>query len=225
MSGKRWYSDSCGLAQALNVVGERWALLVVRELLLGPRRFADLRADLPGISSNVLAQRLGELEERGVVCRRRLAPPASAWVYDLTEWGAELEQVVKVLGRWGARSPLFDPHQHLSRTSVVMSMRTMFRPDAAAGLHLAMGIRMGEQHHVARVDDGRLEVGVVPALPPLADLDAVVTLSPSTLAGILYAATDLEEAVESGTLVIEGDRGALERYAACFWLPEPASAG
>src|SRR5437870_6143387 len=105
MTAKRDYDDGCAAAHGLALVGERWALLVVRELVLGPKRFTDLRAGLPGISPNVLAQRLEELEQVAIVRRRKMAPPAAAWVYELTEWGLELERVIMALGRWGARSP------------------------------------------------------------------------------------------------------------------------
>src|SRR5450756_2718555 len=105
MAIMRSYHDACGMAHALDLVGERWALLVVRELVLGPKRYTDLRADLPGISTTVLAHRLDELEQTGVVRRRRLAPPAGSTVYELTDWGQELEPVIRQLGRWGARSP------------------------------------------------------------------------------------------------------------------------
>src|SRR5688572_21078405 len=99
----RSYEDGCAAAHALDIVGERWALLVVRELLLGPKRFTDLRTGLPGISPNVLASRLGELERTAVVRRRRLMPPAGSWVYELTPWGRELEPIILGLGHWGAR--------------------------------------------------------------------------------------------------------------------------
>src|SRR5918997_5673996 len=105
MATMRTYCDGCAAAHALDLVGERWALLVVRELLLGPKRFTDLRAGLPSASPNVLAQRLRELEEAGVVRRRKLPPPAASRVYELTDWGMELEPVIIGLGRWGARSP------------------------------------------------------------------------------------------------------------------------
>ena len=106
---KRVYDDACGAAHALELVGDRWALLVIRELLLGPKRFSDLRAGLPGISANVLTQRLEDLEAKAIVVRRKLPPPASAWVYELTPWGLEAEEIVKVIGRWAARSPSHDP--------------------------------------------------------------------------------------------------------------------
>src|SRR5215218_8341047 len=105
MAARRDYFDGCGAAHALDLIGERWALLVVRELVLGPKRFTDLRAGLPGISPNVLTQRLEELESGGILRRRKLPPPAAAWVYELTDWGLELERVIMALGRWGARSP------------------------------------------------------------------------------------------------------------------------
>src|SRR3954464_16003618 len=102
----RTYGDGCGIAHGLDLIGERWALLVVRELLLGPKRFTDLRAGLPNVSPNVLAQRLRALERVGVVRRRKLPPPAASRVYVLTDWGEDLEPVITQLGRWGARPPL-----------------------------------------------------------------------------------------------------------------------
>src|SRR2546423_9041183 len=105
MPVRRKYDQGCGSAHALDLIGDRWALLVVRELVLGPKRFSDLRAGLPGIGPNVLSQRLKELEQVGVLRRRVLPPPAASTVYELTEWGAELEDVLVRLGRWGARSP------------------------------------------------------------------------------------------------------------------------
>src|SRR6476661_10011255 len=99
---RRRYDDACGLAHALDLIGERWSLLVLRELMFGPRRFSDLRADLPGISANVLTQRLTELEERGLVRRKKLPPPAASQVYEATAWGLEAEPIVQVLGRWAA---------------------------------------------------------------------------------------------------------------------------
>src|ERR1700716_1634068 len=109
----RNYEDGCAAAHGLALIGERWALLVVRELLLGPKRFTDLRAGLAGISPNVLTQRLEEMERAAIVQRRKLAPPGAAWVYELTEWGQQLEPVVKALGRWASRSP-FKPQAGLN---------------------------------------------------------------------------------------------------------------
>ncbi|MEA3017255.1 MAG: hypothetical protein QOI38_1977, partial [Sphingomonadales bacterium] len=132
-AGSRRYNDACGAAHALDLVGERWALLVMRELMLGPKRFSDLKADLAGISSNVLTQRLEGLEAAGIVLRRKLPPPAAAQVYELTPWGYEAEPIFQVLGRWAARSPSHDPRLPLSAVSLMLSFRTMFDPERARG--------------------------------------------------------------------------------------------
>jgi DNA-binding HxlR family transcriptional regulator len=133
-SKRRTYDDGCAAAHALDLIGERWALLVVRELLLGPKRFTDLRAGLPHASPNVLAQRLRELEAVGVVRRRKLPPPAASKVYELTDWGLELEPVIVRLGRWGARSPSRPRDAGLSVDSLILSCRTMFDPRDPATL-------------------------------------------------------------------------------------------
>lgn len=218
MATKRQYEDSCGMAQGLNIVGERWALLVVRELLLGPKRFSRLRSDLPGISPNVLSQRLTELESTGVVQRRKLAPPADAWAYELTEWGAELEPVIIQLGRWGASSPTFDQEHGLSVTSAVLSQRTMFRPEAASGARLNIELLLDEYRFHAQVDDGSLHIE--PASATAAD--ATIATDPKTLASLLYGARALADAVDAGTAVVEGDSAAVEQYASFFRLPQPA---
>ncbi|GGD42810.1 transcriptional regulator [Microbacterium faecale] len=219
MATRRQYEDSCGMAQGLNIVGERWALLVVRELLLGPKRFSRLRDDLPGISPNVLSQRLTELESAGVLQRRRLAPPADAWVYELTEWGAALEPMIIELGRWAASSPFFDRKHGLSVTSAVLSQRTMFQPEAAAGERLSIVLKLGDQRFWAKVDDGQFSIEPGDATEP----DATVNTDPVVLASVLYGGRDLTEAIEAQELEIEGDTRALERYLAMFWLPPAVS--
>src|SRR5438874_13671490 len=122
---KRRYDDACGLAHALELIGERWAMLVLRELAYGPRRFSELKTDLPGISANVLAQRLGELEERGLVRKIKLPPPASVQVYEATGWGLEAVPVIASLGKWAARSPRHNPNQPMSHVSLIMSLQTL----------------------------------------------------------------------------------------------------
>ena len=131
---KRRYDDACGTAHGLELIGERWAMLVLRELLLGPRRFSDLRADLPGISANVLTQRLTELEERGLVVRKKLPPPASVQVYEATEWGLEAAPIVQVLGRWAARSPAARPDAADQRERRSCSLQTMIDEKRAKGI-------------------------------------------------------------------------------------------
>ena len=217
-SKKRTYDDGCAAAHALDLVGERWALLVVRELLLGPKRFTDLRVGLPGASPNVISQRLRDLEGVGIVQRRRLPPPAASRVYELTEWGEELEPVIVRLGRWGARSPSKPRDAALGVDSLVLSMRTMFDPRAAEGLGASYELRFGEDRFWAVVDDGRFEISRGSADDP----DAIVEADSNTLAGLLYASRPLVEALESGDLEVEGDRAAFERFLGLFPLPEPA---
>ena len=125
---KRRYDDACGLAHALELLGERWAMLVLRELAYGPRRFSELKADLQGISANVLTQRLTELEARGLVRKFKLPPPASVQVYEATEWGLEAVPVIASLGRWAARSPRHDPTLPMSHVSIIMSLQTLISP-------------------------------------------------------------------------------------------------
>src|SRR5881398_380529 len=153
---KRRYDDACGLAHALELIGERWAMLVLRELAYGPRRFSELKADLPGISANVLSQRLAELEERSLVRRVRLPPPASVQVYEATEWGLEAVPIIASLGRWAARSPLHDPTLPMSHVSFMMSLQTLLSPELSRGMEARIGFKLGNGGYGAAVCDGRL---------------------------------------------------------------------
>ncbi|WP_431270558.1 winged helix-turn-helix transcriptional regulator [Dankookia sp. P2] len=162
----RRYADACAAAHALELVGDRWALLVMRELLLGPRRFGDLRASLPGISATVLIQRLEELEAVGIVVRRKLAPPAAVQVYALTEWGLESEPIFQALGRWAARSPLHDPTLPISAVSFLLSLRTMLDPGRAAGLRARIGFRLGEEAFLGQLAEDRIEIAAGPRRLP-----------------------------------------------------------
>jgi len=216
---KRTYDDGCAAAHALDLVGERWALLTVRELMLGPKRFTDLRAGLPGVSPNVLAQRLRELESTGVVKRRKLPPPAASKVYELTEWGKELEPVLVQLGRWGARSPSKPYDAALGVDSLILSFRTMFDSHRADGLRATYELRFGEDVFRAVVEDGRLDVIRGSAVQP----DAIIETDSNTLAGSVYGPVALAEAIRSGAIRIEGDESAVERFLTLFPLPEPAA--
>ena len=127
MAGKRTYGDPCGIARALDVIGERWALLVVRELLLGPKRFTDLRAGMPNLSPDVLSQRLRELEQAGVVRRGSLPPPAGSRIYELTDWGRELEPIVLGLGLWASRRAPFPPGDApIGADSMMLALKTLY---------------------------------------------------------------------------------------------------
>ena len=211
----RTYGEACAAAHALDLVGERWALLVVRELLLGPKRFADLRAGLPGVSPNVLAERLRGLESAGVVRRRKLPPPAASKVYELTEWGEELEPVIVSLGRWGVRSPSKPADAALGLDSLILSFRTMFDPRAAEGFEASYEFRLGEERFRAEVSDGGFEISRGSADHP----DATVETDHGTLAVLVYDGRDLAEALRSGELSIRGDEEAVKRFLTFFPLP------
>jgi DNA-binding HxlR family transcriptional regulator len=215
----RTYCDGCAAAHALDLIGERWALLVVRELVLGPKRFTDLRAGLPNASPNVLAQRLRELEGAGVVRRRKLPPPAASRVYELTDWGMELEPIIIGLGRWGARSPSRPRDAGLGVDSLILSFRTMFDPRAAEGVDASYELRLGEDRFRAVVADGRFEVERGSVEGP----DVVIEGDPGELAALVYEGRRLDEALRSGEIRVEGDRSAVERFLGLFPLPEEAA--
>jgi DNA-binding HxlR family transcriptional regulator len=217
---KRTYGDRCAVAGALDLVGERWALLVVRELLLGPKRFTDLRAGMPQASPNVLAQRLRELERAGVVRRRRLPPPAGSWVYELTDWGLELEDVVISLGRWGSRSPSLPHDGEISVDSRILSLKAHFDPHAAAGLRASYELRLGEDRFRVQVADGRVELARGGDDRP----DAIIETDAATLGALLRNDRELDAALRSGDVRIEGDRAAVTRFLSLFPPPEPAPA-
>ena len=218
---KRSYEDGCAAAHALDLVGERWALLVVRELVLGPKRFTDLRASLPGISPNVLTQRLEELEAASVVQRRRLPPPGAASVYELTGWGRELEPVIMALGRWAARSPHFGLGAPVSADALVLSFRTMFDPAAAAGFKTGIELRLGEDRFYAAIADRRMDITRGAAERPDAVVDAA---DPRKLVALVYGGRSLADALRSGDIRIEGDKAKVRRFLTLFQLPERAQA-
>jgi DNA-binding HxlR family transcriptional regulator len=206
---KRRYEDACGLAYALELIGERWAPLVLRELMFGPRRFSGLKADLPGISANVLTQRLTELEARGLVRKAQLPPPALVQVYQATDWGLEAAPVLRALGRWAVRSPDHDPELFVSAVSIIMSMETMFDAGRAGDLQARIGFRLGGTGFVAEIRDGTIDIRR--GEPDGAD--ALFTGMPGQLAGVLYGGAPLE------TIGLEGDIALARRFVALFPLP------
>ncbi|HEU0099310.1 MAG TPA: winged helix-turn-helix transcriptional regulator [Allosphingosinicella sp.] len=214
-AGKRRYDDACGTAHALDLIGERWALLVMRELMLGPKRFGDLRSDLPGISANVLTQRLEGLEASGLLVRRRLPPPASTQVYELTPWGYEAEPIVQSLGKWAARSPAHDPTLPISATSIMLSFRTMFDPERAGDMSARIGFRLGTEHFLARVENGRFQNGRA----EIDEADSVFVGTPSGLAAAVYGAQPIGALEAAGMLKVEGDRETAARFTTLFPLP------
>src|SRR5215211_4779370 len=218
MVGRRKYDEGCAVAHALDLAGERWALLVVRELLLGPKRFTDLRAGMPGASPDVLAQRLRELTEAGVVRQSKLPPPAAAQVYELTDWGAELEPVVTHLGRWGSRSTSFNPAADSSVDSLVLSLRTSFDRRAAQGFGATIGLRLGDNQFSVTIVEGELQLARGEPEPPTATLET----DRATLAALLYGGRRLDDAVRRGDATVGGKTAVVARFLRLFRLPEPA---
>ena len=206
---KRRYEDACGLAHALDLIGERWAMLVLRELAYGPRRFSGLKRDLTGISANVLTQRLTELEARGLVRKSRLPPPASVQVYEATDWGLEAIPMIANLGRWAARSPLHDPTLPMSHVSLLMSLQTLISPERAMGFEACVGFRLGDASYVATVGDGRLDVD---RREPV-DCAVTFTGSPTAVAGVIHGGAPFE------TIGVEGDLNLARRFIDLFVLP------
>ncbi len=215
---RRRYEDACAAAHALDLVGDRWALLVVRELIFGPKRFSDLRSGLPGISANVLAQRLEELDAAGVLRRRRLPPPAAAQVYELTAWGRESEPIFQALGRWAARSPAHDPTLPFSTASLLLSLRTMLDPGRAEGIDARVGLRVGGETFLAGIAGGRIEIEA----GPLDGADAVFAGTAPAIAGAVYGGRKLVDLEAEGALRVEGDRALAGWFVTLFPLPPKA---
>jgi DNA-binding HxlR family transcriptional regulator len=220
MVGRRRYDEGCAVSHALDVIGERWALVVVRELLLGPKRFTDLRAGMPGASPDVLAQRLRELKEAGVVRHYKLPPPAGSQVYELTDWGTELEPVVTHLGRWGSRSPSMPYGADRSIDSLVLSLAALFDHNAAQRFTATIALRLNENHFSITVADGQLHVTRGAPEQATATLDT----DPQTLAALLYRGRPLDDAIRTGEVTVAGEIAVLARFLQLFPLPEPAGA-
>ena len=221
---RRWYDDACGAAMAMELVGERWSIFVVRELMFGPRRFGQLRTDLPGISANILTQRLEALEQMGVVARRTLPAPASVQVYELTQWGYDAEPILLTMCRWALQSPAHDPMLHLSPVAMMLSLKSLFEPEklidaqAARTSGFTVGLEMGEDQFVARVVDGRLTIQ-----RGWADqLDCSLTGSTLTMRRIFYGGQPLPDMVQAGALTVEGDIALAQRFARAFPFPRKA---
>jgi DNA-binding HxlR family transcriptional regulator len=211
---RRGYDDACGTAHGLELVGDRWALLVMRELLLGPRRFSDLRRDLPGVSANVLKQRLDELEGRGLLRKVRLPPPAARDAYQATPWGLEIEPVIQALGRFAARSPGHDASLPLSPVSLMISFRTMLDEKKARGFDGRVGFLIGEEGFLVRLRKERLRV----VRGPIDEADATVEGTPEQIAAVVYGGAPAEG------LALRGDEALARRFLTLFTLPPKVEA-
>ncbi|MEV4626774.1 winged helix-turn-helix transcriptional regulator [Micromonospora sp. NPDC049523] len=211
------------MARGLDVLGERWAVLVVRDLLLGPKRFNDLLGGLQGVSPNVLSQRLRELTEHGVVQRRDLGPPTRVHLYELTEWGRALEPLLLQLGRWGSQAPQ-SPGGVLGIDSLLLSIKAAFDPARAVDLGGVYEFRVDADTYLAEVADGsvRIRRDTASERP-----DAVLTTDLDTLRAVCDHRITLTAALDSGALRLTGDKHARRRLTdllmAPFTPPTPAA--
>ncbi len=214
----RTYNQYCGLAYALDIVGERWTLLIVRELMAGPRRFKDLVEGLPDISTNLLSERLKSLEQQGILCRRVLPAPAGSTVYDLTDLGRGLEKSLLELGKWGSQFvPPSPKGAHMLRLgSYALTFKTFFRPGEAQGVDETYELRIGGEVLQVQIRDGEIHVRQGSALPA----DVVIATEMQPFFGLFTGRLSPEEAIATGLARVEGDPRALGRLFSICGLPQ-----
>jgi DNA-binding HxlR family transcriptional regulator len=217
---RRRYDDACAATHGMDIIGERWALPVMRELMLGPRRFGELKASLRGISANVLTQRLEGLEAAGVVKRYRLPPPASVQVYELTAWGYEAGPIFQAMGRWAVKSPGHDPSRPFSAVSLMLSFRTMMDPERARDIVARIRFSIGDESFFLTIDRGAVSIGRGAS----AVFDLHLSGSTSAIGAAAYGGVRLAELEGAGELRIEGDRQLARRFVTLFPLPAKAGA-
>lgn len=213
MVSTRTYGQFCGFARAVEIVGERWAMLLVRDLLVGPKRFGELQRGLPKIPTNILTARLKELEAAGIVQRRASTQPGGGVLYELTPRGAELEQAVLALGRWGAKNLLDAPRpdEIVTNDSMIMALRTTFQPQNAKGVRASYELRMGPVVIHARINNGKIETGA----GPLPDADLIIEAGPA-LKSVMTGETSPREAIANKSVHIVGDPVLFDRFAELF---------
>jgi DNA-binding HxlR family transcriptional regulator len=214
---RRSYAQYCGLARALDVLGERWTLLVIRELMLGPKRFSDLLAGLPGIGANVLSTRLKALEGEGVVARRRLPPPAASTVYELTERGRELEPALLSLMRWGLDLLGDRSGDERYRPGWLFNgLRAAFDPELARGVTRTYRLTVDDEVFTIRIEDGELGVDQGETAEP----DVAMALDSETLMAVSAGEVSPGEAIASGRVRVEvGDAAEVEGFTSFLKLP------
>jgi DNA-binding HxlR family transcriptional regulator len=202
----RSYADPCGIARALDLVGERWGLLIVRELVLGPKRFTDLRDGLAGASPNVLSERLRELEAGGIIRRRKVG--AASW--ELTGWGRELHPILLQLGRWGARSPI-RPGGALSIDALMLALESTFDARNAARLRATLELRLGEERFSVVIDRGT--IAIARGTPPRPD--AIIDTDPKTLRALVFG----DRKLASAPARLLGDKNLARTFLRLFARP------
>lgn len=212
---RRWYDDACGTALAMELLGERWSLLIVRELMFGPRRFGEVRGALAGLSANVLTQRLDRLETVGILARHKLPSPAFVHVYELTALGYSAEVAIQELGRWATQSPLHDPTLAFSAAAAMLSLRTMIDRTRSGAFTATVGFRFDRETFVATVDAN----GIAIARQDPADADVIFETDPPTLAALVYGGRPIADAQAAGALTLKGDARLAEMFVTLFPLP------
>ncbi|NED94332.1 helix-turn-helix transcriptional regulator [Phytoactinopolyspora alkaliphila] len=226
MTTSRTYGEACPIAHAMDIVGDRWALLVVRELRLGPRRFSDLQASLPKAGPNMLTQRLRDLERSGVVAKRSLPPPAGSTIYELTPWGSEIEPVFRALARWGVRAPVPPDGTRLSPDSVMLGLRTFFTERHDPAWSATYHISLGRESYRLTVTEGRLTEltrGRVDAPADGAPAATVTCQDHMTMHALIEGREDLPELTDRGELTVAGDLAAVRRLVAAVSKPRRTS--
>jgi DNA-binding HxlR family transcriptional regulator len=215
---KRTYGQYCAVARGLDIIGDRWTLLIVRDLLLGPKRYTDLLSGQPGIGTNLLATRLQQMEAAGLVERATLPPPAGSAVYRLTGTGAALEPVLAAIGHWGGQfldAPL--PTDTLVPRAYFVAIRHTFRPELADGLTETYELHVGGNVFEVRIDGGQCTTREGAARDP----DTVITLDAATLNALLLEGLAPREAIASRRVALTGDPGALDRFLRLFAIRQP----
>jgi DNA-binding HxlR family transcriptional regulator len=219
---KRSYQQFCPLAYTLDVIGERWTLLIVRELIYGPRRYSDLLRGLPGIGTNLLAKRLKELDEAGVIEQRVLPPPAASKVYDLTEYGAGLREVIIAMSKWGMgylQLPISDDDS-FGVVQAMTALRLMFYPPAAGTIQVCCEIHSDNEIFFAAINAETIAVGQGTAIQP----DIIIQADLKTLPDIIAGITPLPDALSNKKIaLLRGDVDVLAAFFGLFRVPFPVS--
>ncbi|MFE2236501.1 winged helix-turn-helix transcriptional regulator [Streptomyces sp. JL2001] len=218
---QRTYNQYCATARTLDLVGDRWTLLLIRELLTGPKRYGDLQTSLRGLGTGLLAARLKHLEREGLVHKITLPPPARTPAYALTEAGQELGPAVLSLARWGMKWAMGERRETETFHPgwAVLGLRACFEAKAAAGLRAVYEFRVGDEVFHARIDDGTIEALHGPAQHP----DATIAMSEDVFIGVTGQKQTLAEAIATGAATASGDTEALRRLNGLFRLPSPRS--
>lgn len=217
---RRTYDQHCALAHGLDVLGERWTLLVIRELLLGPQRFSDLESSLSGIGPNTLAARLRQMESDGLIEKRRLPPPAPATVYALTEQGAALEPTIIELGRWGRqRLPARIGHEAFRPGWLLLALKVSFDPAHAADVDAVYELTVSDEPFTVRIHHGSIDVSRGSA----SDADVAICTDQDTLLALANGTVSPGDAIEQGDLRIEGDSGAARAWFRAFSVIHPTA--